>query len=286
MDRNFEEWILEFKDSIATWDYYVDFDKVYGNVDKIKIELNLLNSLVGSDNIEEEFISLTKEYPKVIQVIPILLAKRDKEIRINDIEREYCYKFRVLNYPIEDYCILMRKSGLFDLLETSKIKDLTDYVKGVEVGMDTNARKNRTGKAMEDLVESYIIEAGFIKELTYFKEMTLKEVEEKFNLNLSTLSNQGKSVKRFDFVVKTNTNIYAIETNFYSGGGSKLNETARSYEMLASQSQNIKGFKFVWITDGKGWLTARNNLRQTFDRLDDIYNINDLNNKILKKVLI
>lgn len=286
MERDFYEWISGFKDSIATWEYYVDFPKVYSNVEKIKVELNLLNSLIGSEDIENEFKSLLSKYPEIIKVIPILIAKREKEIRITDVEGNFNFNFNKMNYSVDEYCMFMKNTGIFDLLQRHIIRDLTDYVKGVEVGMDTNGRKNRTGHSMEDLVEGYIEKAGFVKNVSYFKELTKTNMEKMFGLDLSNISNQGKSEKRFDFVVKTDSCIYAIETNFYGSGGSKLNETARSYEMLATQSATIEGFKFIWITDGKGWLTARNNLRQTFDMLGDIYDIADMESNILNKVLI
>ncbi|MDE8082511.1 type II restriction endonuclease [Erysipelothrix rhusiopathiae] len=286
MERDFDEWISGFKDSIATWEYYVDFPKVYSNVEKIKVELNLLNSLIGSEDIENEFKNLLSRYPEIIKVIPILIAKREKEIRITDVEGNFNFNFNKMNYSVDEYCMFMKNTGIFDLLQRHIIRDLTDYVKGVEVGMDTNGRKNRTGHSMEDLVEGYIEKAGFVKNVSYFKELTKTNMEKMFGLDLSNISNQGKSEKRFDFVVKTDNCIYAIETNFYGSGGSKLNETARSYEMLATQSSSIEGFKFIWITDGKGWLTARNNLRQTFDMLADVYNIIDMESDVLKDILV
>ena len=140
---------------------------------------------------------------------------------------------------------------------------------------------------MEDLVENHIANAGFVKDATYFKEMYLKDIEDKWNIDLSALSNNGKAKKRFDFVVKTNKCIYAIETNFYGGfgGGSKLNETARSYKMLAEESKNIQGFAFVWITDGTAWRSARNNLEETFDVLDTMFNLKELEDGKLKETL-
>ena len=134
---------------------------------------------------------------------------------------------------------------------------------------------------MENLVESFIIDAGFIKEKTYFKEMYLSELEKKTGLDLSNLSNSGSTEKRFDYVIISDKCVYACECNFYSSNGSKLNETARSYKTLALESKNIKGFKFVWFTDGQGWLLAKNNLKETFDVLDDIYNIKELEEGIL-----
>ncbi len=284
MRRNFNEWLATMRDSIATWKYYTDFDKVYRNVDSIKIELNILNSLIGSKNIEEEFKKILTEYPKTLKVIPILLAKREKEIRIKDALAEYHFNFNNPNYTLEDYLKFMRKTGLFDLLENRIIGSLVDYVMGIEVGMDTNGRKNRTGDAMEDLVEAYLMMAGLEKNKTYFKEMTKSAIEGRFNIDLSKISNDGKTEKRFDFVVKTNSTIYGIECNFYSGSGSKLNETARSYKNLALEAKETKGFSFVWITDGIGWNTARHNLEETFDVLDTMYNLKELDEGILKEL--
>lgn len=283
--RNFTAWLKTFKDSIATWDYYTDFPKVYTNVEKYKIELNLLNSLVGSKNIEQDFKNLVTKYPEVLRVIPLLLAKRDDNVRITEIEGSFDFNFKVLNYAVDDYVLFMNNTGLFDLLENRIVRDLVDYATGVEVGMDTNGRKNRTGKVMEDIVENYLQKAGFKRDVNYFKEMYKSDIEERFGLDLSLISNDGKSEKRFDFVVKTNNRVYAIETNFYSSSGSKLNETARSYELLYRQSSNIKDFTFVWITDGSGWNTAKNNLQQTFDVMPTIFNLNDLENGVLNTLL-
>lgn len=178
--------------------------------------------------------------------------------------------------------MFMRKTKLFDLLENHIVSNLVDYATGVETGLDSNARKNRGGHLMENLVESFIIKAGFEKGKNYFKEIYIHEIEEKWNINLSAISNQGKMEKRFDFVIKTNKQIYVIETNFYSSGGSKLNETARSYKTLAQEVSTIDGVTFIWFTDGFGWNSAKNNLEETFDVLDTIYNIKDLENGILK----
>ena len=154
----------------------------------------------------------------------------------------------------------------------------------METGLDSNGRKNRGGHLMENLVESYIIKAGFKKDVNYFKEDYISNIEKRFNIDLSAISNQGKAEKRFDFVVKTDNMIYAIETNFYTGGGSKLNETARSYKTLALEAATIDSFTFVWFTDGLGWKSARNNLEETFDVMEHIYNIKELENGIISKV--
>ena len=260
MRRNFNEWISNFKTSISDYSYYVDFEKIYKNVDKIKIELNILNSLIGSQNIEDEFKRILIKYPETLECIPLLLAVRSREIFIKDQTNEYLFKFDKMIYSIEDYIKFMRESGLFNLLQNHIINNLYDYVLGIEVGLDSNGRKNRGGHLMENLVEKYIIEAGYQKNINYFKEMYLSDIEKKWNLDLSSMSGNNVSTKRFDFVIKTNDHVYVIETNFYSSGGSKLNETARSYKLLAQNCKKVNGVTFVWFTDGIGWISARKNL--------------------------
>ena len=285
MTRNFTEWLLTFTDSIANYKYYIDFETIYENAEIYKIELNMMNSLIGSKNIEKDFENLVNKYPEVIKCIPTLLAVRQSEIIVLDDEgNKFEYNFKEMNYSVAQYKIFMRETGLFDLLENHLVNNLYDYVLGVECGLNSNARKNRGGHLMEDLVEKFIQKAGFKKGETYFKEMYLQEIENKWKLDMSFISNRNQATKRFDFVVKTDNCIYGIETNFYASNGSKLNETARSYKMIAEESKNIVGFKFVWFTDGTGWYSAKNNLKETFDVLDDIYNIYDLKNGVMKEI--
>ena len=284
MKRNFKEWFSTFTDSIATYEYYTDFNTVYKNIDKIKVELNIMNSLVGAKNIEKDFDNLFKKYPEIRKCLPLLIAVREKEIKVVDDGEKLKYNFT----NIDDIVLLkrfMRKTGLFDLISNHLVNNLVDYATGVEVGLGSNGRKNRGGHLMEDVLQGFIEKEGFVLNNTYFKEMYLKDIENKWNINLSSLSNLGKVAKRFDYVVKTDNCIYAFETNFYSSSGSKLNETARSYKMIAEESKNIKGFAFVWVTDGLGWVDARNNLEETFDVMDNLYNIKDLSNGKLKEIL-
>lgn len=284
MKRNFKEWFSTFTDSIATYEYYTDFNTVYKNIDKIKVELNIMNSLVGSKNIEKDFDNLFKKYPEIRKCLPLLIAVREKEIKVVDNGEKLKYNFTNID-DIELLKRFMSKTGLFDLISNHLVNNLVDYATGVEVGLGSNGRKNRGGHLMEDVLQGFIEKEGFVLNKTYFKEMYLKDIESKWNIDLSSLSNLGKVAKRFDYVVKTDNCIYAFETNFYSSSGSKLNETARSYKMIAEESKNIKGFAFVWVTDGLGWVDARNNLEETFDIMDNLYNIKDLSNGKLKEIL-
>ena len=284
--RNFNNWFSGFRSSIANYDYYTDFDKVYRNVDSIKVELNILNSLVGSKDIENDFESIITKYPETLKCIPLLLAVRAYEIYAIDGDGECTYDFKNMTLSAEEYKVFMRKTGLFHLIANRIVSNLVDYVTGVETGLDSNARKSRGGHLMENLVESFIAKAGFVRDVSYYKEMKISKIIEKWGYDFSPVSNNGKTEKRFDYVVKTDNQLYVIETNFYASQGSKLNETARSYKQISQEIEQIDGVTFVWFTDGKGWMSSRHNLEETFDAMEHIYNINDLENGIINEVLV
>lgn len=279
-NRNFATWLATFRQSINSYGYYTDFKRVYANAEKLKIEISMLNTLVGAKNIESEFESILNRYPECLKVIPVLLAVRKMEIFCQDNNGACNYIFSRKAQSVEQYKYFMRKTGLFDMLENHVISNLYDYVMGVEVGLDSNSRKNRGGHQMENLVEYYLIKSG----VEYYKEMYLTEIERKWNIDLSAISAEGTSTKRWDFVVRTPSRIFVIETNFYANSGSKLNETARSYKMIAEEAKLIDGFSFVWITDGGGWSDARRNLEETFNILEDMYNIADMENGIFNSL--
>lgn len=284
MMRDFNKWLSTFQRSLANYGYYIDFAKVHRNVDAIKVELNILNSLICSKDIETDFETLVKKYPETLKCIPILLAVRANQLYAIDSDGAFTYNFKKPNYSMEQYKIFMRKTGLFDLMENHIINNLVDYATGIEAGLDSNGRKNRGGHLMEDVVESYIKKSGYSKNINYFKEMYIHAITEKWGVDLSAISNTGKAEKRFDYVVKTDNQIYLIEANFYSSSGSKLNETARSYKQIAQGIDTIEGVTFIWFTDGGGWINARHNLEETFDVMPHIYNINDLENGIMSEV--
>ena len=284
--RDFDSWLASFRPSIADYKYYTDFNKVFNNVDAIKIPLNILNSLIGSKNIEEDFKKILTQYPETLNCIPILLAKREFDIMAMDEEGQIDFHFDKPNCTNEEYVKFMRKTGLFDLMENHIVNNLVDYVTGIETGLDSNGRKNRGGHLMENLVEGFLCKAGLAKGKSYFKEMYIHEIESKWNIDLSSISNNGGSEKRFDFVVKGKDIVYGIETNFYTSSGYNLNETARSYKTITLETKDLDYFKFVWFTDGCGWRSAKNNLKETFDVLEHLYNIADLESGIISKVLI
>lgn len=291
-NKNFEILKNTLQDSIFTWDYFTDFEKVTKNVKKIEKELNLLNYLIGKENIEEEFLSLVEEYPKVRKILPILIAIRDNKLSstpvITDIEalipenKKYIFNDAIDKNSKKELLIFFKESGLKDFFESKSVKNLVDYCFGVEVGFDTNARKNRTGTIMENIVFKYL--TNFCQEnenLEFIEQATQKRIKEFFNYDIEI----DKSSRRFDFAVynKTKNKLFLIEVNYYSGGGSKLKATAGEYQYLHNfvKFQNID---FIWITDGKGWLTSLKPLEETFIHNDYVINLEMLKNGILKEI--
>lgn len=274
--RDFLKWLGTFQTTNRTFTYWVDFNKVLQNADNIKVELNILNSLIGSTDIKNDFVRIITKYPECLQCIPLLIAVRSLEVE--QIEGVFDFSARVTKTAFttnkEKYIEFMDKVGLFDLMKNRRIKNLYDYIVGVEVGLDTNARKNRGGDLMSKIVSDYFDKNN----IKYDKEVYTYDLEKRFGVDLAPITNMGQASKRFDFVVEKNGLVYGIEVNFYTSGGSKLNETARSYKEIAVGSRDIKNFKFVWITDGAGWHNAKKNLKETFDVLDNVYNIADMKN--------
>ena len=270
MKEQFKIFLSQLSETNATLDYFVDFKKVKGNVRKIALKLNQLNYLIGKDNLEEAINDLYDENPKAFEVLDILIAVRNKNAKtLNNtgkialLESYFTSPKSVLEYICE--------TGLAEVFKNKEISNLVDYVFGIEVGLDTNARKNRGGDNMSKAVSLL-----FDKEGIYYK----KEVSSTLFLDIESL---GVDVKRFDFVIKTKRKTYLIETNFYNTGGSKLNEVARAYSEVAPKINQYKNYEFVWITDGQGWLSAKNKLEEAYNTIPSVYNLTTLS-KFVEKV--
>ena len=269
MKEQFKTFLSQLSETNATLDYFVDFEKVKGNVRKIALKLNQLNYLIGKDNLEEAINDLYEENPKVFEVLDILIAVRNKSAKALDntgmitlLESYFTSPKGVLEYICE--------TGLAEVFKNKEISNLVDYVFGIEVGLDTNARKNRGGDNMSKAVSLL-----FDREEIYYK----KEVNSTLFLDIESL---GVDVKRFDFVIKTKKKTYLIETNFYNTGGSKLNEVARAYSEVAPKINQYENYEFVWITDGQGWLSAKNKLEEAYNTIPSVYNLTTLSEFVEK----
>lgn len=269
--EEFEIFMSQLKETNATLSFYSDFKKISKNVYDIAISLNMLNFLLGKEKLREAVEALWERDPKAFDVMDILIATRKKDNK--KFFDEYG-NFRLVNSlfdSVDGIMEFLEGTGLANVCRNSEIKDLVDYVFGVETGLDTNARKNRSGNITEGLVASIFSKAG-IK----FKSQVSSRKFQKISEIL------GADQKVFDFVISTTNKTYLIEVNFYSRGGSKLNEVARSYTEVGPKVNSIDGFEFVWITDGIGWNGAKNKLEEAFYAIPNVFNLTSIKDFIAK----
>ena len=264
MKKDFNLFLQQLSETNATLDYFVDFEKVINKLSKIKIKLNQLNYLIGHSNLREGVIELHKENKTVFDVLDILIATRSKDKKKTINNQNKVVLLNSYKDTPDDIFNYLKETGLAGIFLNKNITNLVDYVFGVEVGLDTNARKNRGGKQMEKAVANI------------FRSNNISFQEQVKNTKYPELQGLGVDIKQFDFAIKMEKKTYLIETNFYNGGGSKLNETARAYTDIAPKINQNKDFEFVWITDGQGWLTAKNKLEEAYSKIPHVYNLTSI----------
>ncbi len=261
MNKDFDLFMSQLQETNQTLDFFCDFDKIAANVADVEMSLNTLNYLIGKDDLAKGVEDIWKRDAKAFEVMGILIAIRDEGNKpVVDGEGNVVLLNTYFESPAK-VVEFLEGTGLSEIFKSRRIKNLVDYVFGIETGLDTNARKNRSGHIMENTVAKIFSDNG----LTFRQEVYSSEFPE--------LSVLGADEKRFDFFIKTSLKKYFIEVNFYSGSGSKLNEVARSYTDLAPKINSVSGCEFVWITDGKGWKSARNKLEEAFNTIPEVYNL-------------
>lgn len=269
LKMNFDVFMSQLYETNATLDFYCDFEKIKKNVDEISISLNTLNYLVGKEDMKVAVERLWERDPEVFQVLDILIAVRRKDKKKYLLSDNTANEISILFQSPEGVLQFLDGTGLTKVLQNREIRNLVDYVFGVETGLDSNARKNRSGHVMENWVRDILIQ----NHIPYEKEVPCKKLPDVKEI-------LGKDIKRFDFVVRTCSTVYLIEVNFYSeGGGSKPSEVARAYSELSPKINGINGYKFVWITDGKGW-DGVGSFREAYEEIPYVYNLTNISSFI------
>lgn len=274
------------KKTITGWDYFVNWAKVFDNIREVEIDLNILNYLIGKEDIENELASLLKKHPSVARLIPALIACRENKFDILSSYDKDSFKYDTYDFSKPDQIDIPKvvefasSVGFLDLLKSKRIKSIVDYVIGVEVGLDSNGRKNRGGKAMEAIVEFFVKDICQRNQFDYMKEATAKKVKKQWGVTLEV----DKTSRRIDFVIKKNNSLILIETNFYSGGGSKLKSTAGEYKSVFDLWKK-GGYEFIWITDGYGWTKTQLPLEETFEYIDYILNLEMVTKGLLEGII-
>lgn len=263
--EQFDLFISQLQETNQTLDFFCDFDKISQNVEDIKLSLCMLNSLIGSSDLRKSVETIWKRDKSAFGVMDILIAVRSEGKKKVLDSLGQCVVLNTLFNSVDGVMEFLENTGLAEIFQSKKINDLVDYVFGIETGLDTNARKNRSGHVMEDMVARI------------FEKNGIHYRQEVYSSEWPTITRVlGDDEKRFDFVIKTAAKTYLIEVNFYSGGGSKLNEVARSYSDIAPKINSVSGFEFVWITDGIGWKSAKNKLQEAYSIIPSIYNLTDI----------
>lgn len=290
-DEVFNYFISNLRYTNRTFDFFVDWGKVFQNISNIEIELNILNYLIGKNNIQAEFTKLINQYPNIVTVIPILIALREKnlDILVNFKNPDWQYqhfsfkkKKSYTNDEIDNIVEFCDRLGLLYLFENRKIKNLVDYCIGLEVGIGTNGRKNRGGKIMEEIIEWHVKDICNNLGLDYISQASKRRILDKWNIRLPV----DKSSRNYDFAIMKNEKLILIETNFFSGGGSKLKSVAGEFQALSTFLSNEKTVdKFIWITDGIGWNTAKLPLKETFIHNDFVINNRMIFDGVLEEII-
>ncbi len=265
MEKNFDLFMSQLQETNQTLDFFCDFNKISANVAEVEMSLNTLNYLIGKDDLAKGVSDIWKRDSTAFEVLAILIAVRDegnKPVVDNKGNVVLLKSYFESDTKVVEF---LSETGLAHLFSSRRIKNLVDYVFGIETGLDTNARKNRSGHIMENTVAKIFSDSG----IPFRQEVYSSEFPE--------LSVLGTDEKRFDFFINTPEKKFLIEVNFYSGGGSKLNEVARSYTDLAPKINSVEGFEFVWITDGVGWKSARNKLEEAYNTIPSVYNLTNIN---------
>ena len=284
MQKDFNNLITTFKSSIKTWDYFVNWKKVFANSSELEITLNKLNYLLGKENLKDEFKKLYSSNPDIIKALPVLLAVRENKLEVFDkvTKNSEFFDFSGTEKDSEKYYEFLEKSGLARLFQKDGIKNLVDYVMGVEVGLDSNGRKNRGGSLMEEIVESFISELCNKNGFEYLSQARATAIKSKWGVDVKV----DKSERSFDFAVfnPKNKKVKLFEVNFYNGGGSKLKAVCGEFKSLHTElkEQNID---FIWITDGLGWFTTKRPLEETYNHNEYVFNLNMLEAGILDKLV-
>lgn len=265
MRPTFNQFMSQLQETNQTLDFFCDFAKISQNVEDIKLSLCMLNSLIGSTDMRKSVETIWKRDKSAFNVMDILIAVRSEGKKKVLDNLGNCVIMDSLFQSVDGVMEFLDDTGLTDIFQKKRVNDLVDYVFGIETGLDSNARKNRSGHVMENMVARILSDHG----IRYRQEVYSREWP-------AISQVLGDDEKRFDFVIKTSTKTYLIEVNFYSGGGSKLNEVARSYSDIAPKINAVPGFEFVWITDGIGWISARNKLQEAYSIIPSIYNLTNI----------
>jgi type II restriction enzyme len=289
-EESFKNFVSTLRPSLKLWDYFVNWDKVFRNTREFEIQLNLWNFLLGKDDFDSEFLALVENHPEIVRSLPSLVvrdgASSSSFSLVEDIsdlnapEAKFDFSIPASTEELRVSALnFVKRSGLVRLFARDGVKNLVDYVLGVEAGVDSNARKNRSGTAMEAVVGEYIRSLTDSHQLEFIEQATPQAIKAKWSFEVPV----DKSSRRFDFAISDGARLVLMEVNFYGGGGSKLKATAGEYIGLG-ELVAVPNVEFVWVTDGEGWKTSLLPLKAAFEKLNYVWNLSWLSRNYLLEI--
>ena len=271
--KEFNSWLDTFQPTLATCDYFTDFDKVNGRIKELKPQIKIIKQIIKQKDISLAIENALKKDFSIMTILPLFIAVNTQDATFIDAKGKYqTISFHKSTNDLSVYMEFINTSGIVDVLKRIKSVGVEKYLFGILVGLDSNRRKNRMGHLAEDKLEELIKKTGN----TYHKEMTLKAFKNRYNIDIHKLTNQIVSSKRFDYVMEKDGELYIFESSYYTSNGSKQNELSRSYTEICKAINNIQGLHFIWVVDGNGWKSSKNALEKAYNVMPDVYNFSEL----------
>lgn len=273
MKKEFNSWLDTFQPTLATCDYFTDFEKVNDRIKELKPQIKTIKQIIKQKDISLAIENELKIDFSIMSILPLFIAVNTKDTTFIDAKGKYqTISFNKSTNDLSVYMEFINTSGIVDVLKRVKSVGVEKYLFGILVGLDSNRRKNRMGHLAEDKLEEILQKTGN----PYYKEVTLETIKERYNIDISQLSNHKVSSKRFDYIMEKNGELYLFESSYYTSNGSKQNELSRSYTEICKAINNIQGLHFIWVVDGNGWKSSKNALEKAYNVMPDVYNFSEL----------
>lgn len=157
MNKDFNKFMSQLQETNQTLDFFCDFEKIESNVSDIKLSLCMLNSLIGAADLRKSVEAIWKRDRTAFRVMDILIAVRSNGKKVILDSSGQCVVLDSLFTSVDGVMEYLEETGLADIFRQKKINDLVDYVFGIETGLDSNARKNRSGHVMEKWLQIFLI---------------------------------------------------------------------------------------------------------------------------------
>lgn len=275
IDEKYNVFIKTLSTTNIKLEEYTSWKKINKEMDKNRWYCNQLNFFlsINEKDFKLKFSKYFNESEESFKMLPLLLS--NKKEHFNYLINNQIRTFNIKNKS--DVYIFIRESGLLEnIFINESCKDIYSYCFGVEVGIDNNSLKNKSGKWASDILLK-ILEDNNIEEIK--KEVYIKDILNLPNNKLGEFQN-----KKFDFVFKYKNVTYLVELNYFNSGGSKINSESDRFIELNNKiiESKIPNIKLLYVTDGLGWLKHKEKLKMVLKNIGHCYNFQLLKSDFFK----